>query len=107
MILEKIKELEELVIYLNASDKSVVSKAINFSNKASLKCFKFCSIFKKLLKILSLISESISSIGGETSVIYLPDIFRLISPCFPDQRRWAMSPEFSLTKPFERPASNT
>ena len=34
MILEKIKELEELVIYLNASDKSVVSKAINFSNKA-------------------------------------------------------------------------
>ena len=34
MILEKIKLLEELVIYLNASDKSVVSKAINFSNKA-------------------------------------------------------------------------
>ncbi len=34
MILEKIKELEELVIYLNASDKSVISKAINFSNKA-------------------------------------------------------------------------
>ena len=34
MILEKIKELEELVIYLNASDKSVVSKDINFSNKA-------------------------------------------------------------------------
>jgi len=34
MILEKIKELEELAIYLNASDKSVISKAINFSNKA-------------------------------------------------------------------------
>ena len=34
MILEKIKELEELVIYLNASDKLVVSQAINFSNKA-------------------------------------------------------------------------
>ena len=34
MILEKIKELEELIIYLNADDKLVVSKAIKFSNNA-------------------------------------------------------------------------
>ncbi len=34
MILEKIKELEELIIYLNADDKSVVSKALKFSNNA-------------------------------------------------------------------------
>ena len=34
MILEKIKELEELITYLNESDKSIVSKAINFSHKA-------------------------------------------------------------------------
>ena len=60
---------------------------------------QFCSIFKKLLKILSPISESISSIGGETSVINLPAIFRLISPCFPDQRRWAMSPGSPCSTP--------
>ena len=34
MILEKIKELEQLIIYLNADDKLVVSKAIKFSNNA-------------------------------------------------------------------------
>ena len=34
MIVDKIKELEELIIYLNSSDKSVVTKAITFSNKA-------------------------------------------------------------------------
>ena len=34
MILEKIKELEELIIYLSADDKSVVSKALKFSNNA-------------------------------------------------------------------------
>ncbi|MBD1147931.1 bifunctional (p)ppGpp synthetase/guanosine-3',5'-bis(diphosphate) 3'-pyrophosphohydrolase [Pelagibacterales bacterium SAG-MED31] len=34
MIIEKIKELEKLIQYLNERDKLVVSKAINFSNKA-------------------------------------------------------------------------